>query len=98
MFCAIWSRLYYFKNVKNTHEGMLLLVLLKVILLHGCFLHFSYCFIHFLYFHIFLHISNGTKSRNASQIFYIKNLRVAILQKKFLELLENFPNTLIFAT
>ena len=26
MFCAIWYHLYNLKNVKNTHEGVLLLV------------------------------------------------------------------------
>ena len=26
MFCAIWYHLYNFKNVKNTHGGVLLLV------------------------------------------------------------------------
>ena len=33
MCCAIWYHLYNFKNVKNTHGG----VLLKVTHLHGCF-------------------------------------------------------------
>ena len=40
MFCAIWYQLYNLKNVKNTHEGTLLIelaTLLKVTLLHGCF-------------------------------------------------------------
>ena len=44
MRCAIWYHLYIFKNVKNTHGGVLHLVLscrlsplLKVTLLHGCF-------------------------------------------------------------
>ena len=32
---SIWSHLYNFKNVKNTHGGVLLL--LKVILLNRCF-------------------------------------------------------------
>ena len=39
MRCAIWYHLYNFKNVKNTHGG----VLLKVTLLHGCFSRFSNC-------------------------------------------------------
>ena len=26
LFCAIWYHLYHFKNVKNTHGGVLLLV------------------------------------------------------------------------
>ena len=50
VFCAIWYHLYDLKNVKNTHEGVLLL--LKVALLHGCFSRFLNC-------------TNGTKSRNA---------------------------------
>ena len=29
MCCAIWHHLYNFKNVKNTHEGVLLLVKLQ---------------------------------------------------------------------
>ena len=29
MRCAIWHHLYNFKNVKNTHEGVLLLVKLQ---------------------------------------------------------------------
>ena len=29
MFCAIWYHLYNFKNVKNTHGGVLLLVKLQ---------------------------------------------------------------------
>ena len=51
--CAIWYHLYNFKNVKNTHGGVLLLVkcrvqlanLLKVTLLHGCFARFKNVFI-----------------------------------------------------
>ena len=62
MLCAIWYHLYDFKNVKNTHGGVLLLVLwsatlLKVRLLHGCFTRFLNC-------------KDDTKSRKAS----IKNL------------------------
>ena len=34
--CAIWYHLYNLKNVKSTHGGVLLLIL-KVTLLHGCF-------------------------------------------------------------
>ena len=56
MFCAIWYHLYNLKNVKNTHEGVLLLVL-KVTLLHGCFSRFLNC-------------TNGTKSRKASHMIY----------------------------
>ena len=56
MFCAIWYHLYNLKNVKNTHEGVLLLVL-KVTLLHGCFSRFLNC-------------TNGTKLRKASHMIY----------------------------
>ena len=62
MRCAIWYHLYNFKNVKNAHGGMLLLVklqasatLLKLTLLH---VHFS----------CFLNETNGTKSCNESHI------------------------------
>ena len=43
MLCAIWYFLYNFKNLKNTHGGMLILVklqpttLLKLTILNGCF-------------------------------------------------------------
>ena len=37
MRCAIWHHLYNFKNVKNTHGGVLILILLKLTLFHGCF-------------------------------------------------------------
>ena len=60
-FCAIWYHLYNFKNVKNTHGGVLLLVklqecfitLLQVTHLHGCF----------------LNCTNSTKSRKTSHVF-----------------------------
>ena len=58
MRCAICYYLFDFKNVKNTHGGVLLLVkvtLLKVALLHGCFSLFSNC-------------TNGTKLRKTSQM------------------------------
>ena len=35
MFCTIWYRLYNFKNVKNTHGGMSLLVKLHAYITHG---------------------------------------------------------------
>ena len=53
-----------FRNVKNSHGGVLLLVkllakkpatLLKVTFLHGCFSYFLNC-------------TNGTKSRKTSQV------------------------------
>ena len=54
---AIWYHLYNFKDVKSTHEGVLLLVnlqaeslQLKVTVLHGCFSRFVNC-------------TNNTKSR-----------------------------------
>ena len=53
MLCVIWYHLYNFKNVKNTHGGVLLL--LKVSVLHGCCSRFLNC-------------ANGTKLRKASHI------------------------------
>ena len=50
---TIWYHFYKLKKVKNTRGGVLLLVL-KVTLLHGCFLPFLIC-------------ANGTKSHKASQ-------------------------------
>ena len=62
---AIWYHLYNFKNVKNIHGGVLLLVkwlkpatLLKVTLLDGCF-------------SLFLNCTDGTNSRNASYSFFV---------------------------
>ena len=52
--CAIWYHLCNSKNVKNIHGGVLILVL-KLTLLHGCFSRFLNC-------------TNGTKLRNASHI------------------------------
>ena len=59
---AIWYHLYNLKNVKNTHEGVLLLIKLqakrlqlKVTLLHGCFSHFLNC-------------TNDTKSRKTAHM------------------------------
>ena len=56
--CVIWYHLYDLKNVKNTHGGVVILVL-KLTLLHGCF-------------SCFLNCTNGTKSRIAPHIFYNK--------------------------
>ena len=39
MFCAIWYHFYNLKNQENTHGGVLLLIL-KVTLLQGCFFTF----------------------------------------------------------
>ena len=59
MCCAIWYHLSNLKDVKNTHEGLLLLaklqtpaILLKVTLLDGCFSRFLNC-------------TNGSKSCKA---------------------------------
>ena len=49
---AIWYRLYNLKDVKNAHEGVLIL---NLTLLHGCFSRFLNC-------------ANSTKSRNAPYI------------------------------
>ena len=62
MFCALSYRLYNLKNVKNTYEGVLIfasflpVTLLKVTLHYECF-------------SCFLNCTNGTKSRNTSQLF-----------------------------
>ena len=52
-FCMIWCHLHNLKNGENCHRGVLLL--LKLILLRGCFSRF-------------LNIPNGTKSCNASHM------------------------------
>ena len=54
MRCAIWYHLYNLKNMKNTHGGVLILVL-KLTHLHGCFSRFLNC-------------ANGTKWPNAPHI------------------------------
>ena len=73
--CAIWYHLYNFKNVKNTHGGVLILVklqaLLRLTLLHGCFSRFLNC-------------TNGTKLCNASQLRML--LMIIIVLEDFLEL------------
>ena len=61
MLFAIWYHLYNLNNVKNIHEGVLLLkpvTLLKVTLLHGCFSRFQNC-------------TNCTKSSKASHMFSV---------------------------
>ena len=58
MLCAIWYRLYNFKNVKNTLGGVLA-TLIKVTLLHRRFSRF-------------LNSINGSKSRKASRIQIIQ--------------------------
>ena len=59
---AIWYHLYNLKNVKNTHGGVLFLVL-KVTLLHGCFSRFLNC-------------ANDTKFRNSSLMMHIDIARI----------------------
>ena len=59
MRCAIWYQLHNVKNVKTTHRGVLLKVL-KVALLDGCFSRFLNC-------------ANGTKLRKPSQMDVFKN-------------------------
>ena len=57
-FCTICYHLYNLKNVWNTHGGVFKhAALLKVALVCGCFL-------------LVLNCTNGTKSGNASQMFY----------------------------
>ena len=70
MRCTIWSHLYNFKSMKNTHRGVLLLVkLLKVTLLHGTSSRFWNC-------------TDGTKSSKASQIIDRKrNLQIRKIGK-----------------
>ena len=62
MRCAICYHLNNSKNVKNTHEGVLFLIKLKVTTLHECFSHFLNC-------------TNCTKSRKASRICAVLSLR-----------------------
>ena len=57
MRCAIWYQLYNLKNVKNA-RGRVLILVLKLKLLHGCFSRFLNC-------------TNGTKSSNATQLIVI---------------------------
>ena len=79
---------YSLKNVENTHGGVLILVL-KVTLLHGCFSHFLNC-------------TNGTKSRNASHIspnfltHFLSQIKISetFTLNKF-QFLVNFPINVI---
>ena len=78
MFCAIWYHLQNFKNVKNTHEGVLLLVKLQAFtILHGCF-------------SCFLNCTNGTK--NIAQNITIKLLTSDMLQKLHPIFVQIYPN------
>ena len=60
---AIWYFLYNFKNVKNTHEGVLHLVKLQA---KAC--NFTKSNTPSWVFFTFLNYTNGTKSRNASYL------------------------------
>ena len=60
---AIWYFLYNFKNVKNTHEGVLLLVKLQA---KAC--NFTKSNTPSWVFFTFLNYTNGTKSRNTSYL------------------------------
>ena len=51
---AVWYYLYHLENIKNTHGDVLLLVI-KVLLLHGCFARF-------------INLANDTKLQKASHI------------------------------
>ena len=43
MLCAIWYRMFNFKDVKNTHRGVLLLVKLQAIqMVPNCTVHYIY--------------------------------------------------------
>ena len=67
MRCAIWYNLYYLKSAKNTHGGVLVLVVkvqAKALLL-GCFLRFLNC-------------TDGTKSRKASQ--FVERSEVQVIK------------------
>ena len=63
MRCAIWYHLYYLRDVKNTHGGVLLLVNLKA---EACNFTKSNT-PPWVVFTFFLNCTNGTKSPNATQ-------------------------------
>ena len=79
MLCTIWYHLYKLKNVKNTQGGVLLLVnLLKVILLHGCFSRFLIC-------------ANGTEPRKASHMIkFAFNDLATVKQLLVLKILQSY--------
>ena len=81
MLCAIWYHLYNLKNAKSTHGGKLILIkLLRVTLLHGCFSRFLNC-------------TNGTKSRKASHIFQLLS-SVSLLYFMF-TLIQNYNSSCV---
>ena len=67
--CAIWYHLNNFKNVKNTHGEVLLLVRLQAL---AC--NFTKSATPPSVFFRFLNCTNDTKSRNASQIISVCKL------------------------
>ena len=77
MRCAIWYHLYNLKNVKNTHGGVL--ILLNLTLLHGCFSRSLNCI-------------NGTKSRNASQMFHLVYFTFFLSLEQQCNAITNVPN------
>ena len=85
MLCTIWYHLYNFKNVKNIHGGVLLLVKLQAT---AC--NFIKSNTTPWVFTRFLNWTNGTKSRNTSQMCGTWNngliqLGLIILSKKVLK-------------
>ena len=82
MFWAIWYHLYNFKNVKNTHGRVLLLVKLQASKLTIKTPERRHWNILPWVFFMFFKSINGTKSRNASHI----NLPIKIIQALFVEL------------
>ena len=82
MFCLILYYLYNLKNLKNTHLGVLLLVL-KVTLLHW-------------WFSRFLNSTNGTKSRKESHMFSGRWKVVSISEFVFVDVLDESKNVKVF--
>ena len=82
MCCAIWYHLYNLKNVKNTHGGVLLLVVKLQAL--ACNFTTKSNTPPWVFFTCFK-LHNGAKSRNASQDMFlvepIKVLRSSYLKK-----------------
>ena len=71
--CAIWYHLYNFKNVRNTHGRVLLLVnFIKSNTPHGCFLNCTNC----TWYH-----TNGTKSCNTPHILIRDSIQKATNQE-----------------
>ena len=66
---AIWYHLYDLKNVKNTHGGVLILVTLQAKACNFTKINTT-SWVFFTFFKLYI----GTKSRNASQIFFYSEL------------------------